>query len=76
MKTFLTPPKIFFFRPKKKLKKNKFLNPPPKKKFDLKKKNLPPPHFLPKKITPASRWPKATSPPEELEIWEHSDPNF
>ena len=29
-----------------------------------------------KKLTPASWWPKATSPPQELEIWERSDPNF
>ena len=29
-----------------------------------------------KKLTPASRWLKATSPPQELDIWERSDPNF
>ena len=29
-----------------------------------------------KKLTPASRQPKAHSPPQELEIWERSDPNF
>ena len=29
-----------------------------------------------KHLAPASRWPKATSPPQELEIWERSDPNF
>ena len=29
-----------------------------------------------KNLTPASRCPKATSPLQELEIWERSDPNF
>ena len=54
------------FQPKKTKKKK---NLPPPKKNDLKK-------LKKKNLTPGSRWPKATSPPQELEIWERSDPNF